>query len=364
MKQLLYLLLALYLGWLLAGCSFTRPLRDPKGKVLPRSIARQERIRLGGYDQYVLIRGADTVANPVLLWLHGGPGASATALNRTFNGELENQFTVVYWDQRGAGKSYSKKLSPETIRVGQYISDANELVQHLKKRFGKEKIVLVGHSWGSRLGMYLVDRYPEHFHSFVAIGLEVAAFEGESGSYAYTLEQAQRTQNQKALKELVEMGPPRNGNFHQMYKTGFWGLVRQKDWLLKLGGERYGKNHYRDWIVKLIRSDEYTFFDLIRWSKGSAFAAGTILNDPEANDFNFMKTIPAVRVPVWFVSGKQDYNTPWPLVQRYYEQIQAPAKQFILFEKSGHSPPFEEPERFNRFMLEEIRLLEGRNNTN
>jgi pimeloyl-ACP methyl ester carboxylesterase len=345
------LLVLISLG--IESCTSTPPIRTTSGKMTRHTIAEIKEITLGEYKQWILIRGTDTVNHPILLWLHGGPGASATALFRKYNAELESHFTVVYWDQRGAGKSFTKNLPAQSIRVGQYIEDTRQLVQYLKNRFKQQKIVLIGHSWGSRLGMYMIDKYPQDFSAFVSIGQEVAEFEGEFQSYHYTLQKALETGNQKALKDLQESGPPVESN-PDLYKNGFWGLVNQKKWLLKLGGERYNKTNYTDWVFDIWFSREYSLGDLVRWSKASASTVGAILSDPDFHKFNFMKTIPEVQVPVYFISGKYDYNTPWPLVEQYYKLLKAPHKQFVLFEKSGHSPAFEEPGLFNRFIIDEL----------
>ena len=170
----------------LASCTSTKKIKTPNG------ISEIQYMDINGAQQYVLIRGTDQ-SNPVLLFLHGGPGASATALLRKFNSELEEHFTVVYLDQRGAGKSYNKHISKDEIKVKQYIEDAEFLVNYLKNRFATDKIFLVGHSWGSRLGMYLLQKHPENFSAYVGVGQELAAFEGELQSYQFTLQRAKKT---------------------------------------------------------------------------------------------------------------------------------------------------------------------------
>jgi proline iminopeptidase len=334
----------IFLSIFFLACSSTKKIKTENG------ISEIQYLDINGIKQYVLIRGKDK-NNPVLLFLHGGPGASATALLRKYNSALEEHFTVVYWDQRGAGKSYHKSIPKEVITVANYNRDVDTLTAYLKDRFKVEKILLIGHSWGARLGLYAIDRHPENYMAYISIGQELASYEGELGSYNFTLTRAKETNNKKALKELEEMGEPQHGGLKDMYKTGFWGVVRQKHWLLKLGGERYDKTNYTDWIFSIWFSREYSFSDLVKYGKASGFSAGNIINDPEANEFNLIRQIPEVKIPVFFISGAYDYNTPWPLVQRYYEQLQAPNKEFIKFEQSGHSPVFEEPEKFNKEVL-------------
>lgn len=335
---------------LLISCTSTKKINTANG------ISEIQYLDINDSKQYVLIRGKD-IHNPVLLFLHGGPGASATALLRKYNSELEDHFTVVYWDQRNSGKSFDRKTPKQDITVSNYIQDLEYLTKYLKNKFKVDKIFLVGHSWGSRLGMYAIQKYPEHYKGFVGVGQELAAYEGESISYQYTLQKAKEVNNRKAIKELEESGPPRSGDYTNMYKNGFWGLVKQKDWLLKLGGERYGKTTYTDWIFSIWGSREYSFFDLIKYGRSSGFCAGNIIYDPQFNNFNFFKDIPEVKIPVFFMSGVYDYNTPWELVEKYAQHVKAPQKAFIKFEKSGHSPVFEEPAKFNQELIRVYRSI-------
>ena len=344
MKKYIFLLLLTVVS---ISCSSTKKIRTENG------IAEINYLDINGTKQYVLIRGEDR-GNPVLLFLHGGPGASATALLRKYNKELEKHFTVVYWDQRNAGKSYKKDFPKDQIKVELYNRDVDFLVSYLKRRFQKEKLFLVGHSWGARLGIYAIGRNPDDFMAYVGVGQELEAYRGELLSYQYTLEKAKERNHKKALEALHESGEPQSGDFTTMYKNGFWGLVQQKHWLLKLGGERYGRTNYSDWIRNIWLSREYSFSDLIRYGKSSGFSAGNIIYDADFNNYNIPEDYKEFKVPVFFISGAYDYNTPWELVKEYHANIKAPMKEFIKFEKSGHSPCFEEPERFNK---ELIRIL-------
>jgi len=334
----------LWLLLLATACTTTPKIRTPGG------IAESGYLTINHSRQYVLIRGKN-VHNPVLLFLHGGPGASATALLRTYNEQLEDHFTVVYWDQRNAGKSFSARTPKEEIRVQHYVADVDTLVAYLQRRFHVPQLFLVGHSWGSRLGLYAIQRHPENFMAYVGVGQELASYQGELLSYHYSLAKARQTRNRKAQQELEKIGPPQSGHYPTMYRNGFWGLVRQKEWLLKLGGERYGRSNYLDWIMAIWLSREYSLADLLRYGKASGFSAGNIIYDPAFNNLDFFQQIPQVETPVYFISGAADYNTPWELVERYAAILRAPHKEFIKFERSGHSPVFEEPERFNAELL-------------
>jgi len=317
-----------------------------------RPLYEDQYLIINGAKQFVSIRSKDVNQQPLLLFLHGGPGASATVLFQKKNKALENHFTVVCWDQRGAGRSFHAKMDQSTLTVPQLIADAQVLIDYLCKRFNRQKIFLVGHSWGSRLGMYLVRMYPEQIAGYIAVGQEVSAAEGERLSWEYTYKKAKELNNLPALTALEQMGAPQNGRYLSMYKTGFMGMVHQKEWLLKLGGERYGRTNYNDWIRQMLAGYKFNIASMVRWSKASASTASALFHDSAFNEFDLRTDIPAVQVPVHFVSGIADYNTPWPLVKEYAEKIQAPAKSFTLFDRSGHSPLFEEPQRFNEFVKE------------
>jgi pimeloyl-ACP methyl ester carboxylesterase len=304
----------------------------------------------------VLIRG-ENVNNPILLFLHGGPGASATAMLRKYNNDLEKHFTIVYWDQRNTGKSYKKKFSKEEIKVQKYIQDVKTLVSYLRNKLKVKKIFLVGHSWGSRLGMYAIQKYPENFIAYVGIGQELCSYEGELISYQYTLNKAKELNNIKAIKELEEIGEPQSGDYTKMYKNGYRDFWKQKNWLIKLGGDSYDKLIYVKWMLSIWFSREYSFFDLLKFRKSVSFSADNIIHDQDYNNFDFFKQFPEVKIPVFFISGKYDYNTPWPLVEKYCNSLKAPHKEFIKFEKSGHNPVFEEPEKFNKEIIRIYNLV-------
>ena len=159
----------------------TPPFRGPRGEVLSGSIAEVAYRRLGGIDQWVMVRG-ESVANPPLILLHGGPGLSETALFRYFNAPLEKSFTVVYWDQRGAGKSFDPAIPRSSMTVEQVLSDLDELVDAVCARLGKTKVAIFGHSWGSALGVLYAARFPEKVAAYVGSGQIGDAAAGEAAT--------------------------------------------------------------------------------------------------------------------------------------------------------------------------------------
>jgi pimeloyl-ACP methyl ester carboxylesterase len=310
----------------------TPSIKDEHGHVIPGSIAVLEKIELGGFKQWINIRGRDT-SNPVLLFLHGGPGMPMMYLAHKFQRPLEEQFVCVQWDQRGAGKSYSKKVPIESMSVEQILSDAAELVYHLRKRFEKMKIYLVGHSWGTYTGMLLIKRYPELFEAFVSMGQVVDNVRGREIADSFIKEQARKIGNHEALEEMTKN------------PDGF----REK-WLFAFGGELYGETSYTPFIMAGLKSPEYGLFDIQKVAKGSSFSSKHMIYN--AMDGTILENIRSVDIPVYFFTGRHDYTTPFELIEFFYERLEAPRKMLIWFDSSAHFPFYEEPELFSQKMVE------------
>ena len=194
-------------AWHAPFTSRTPPIRRRNGRPPRRSIAELSPVRIGGSEQWLLERSED-VDNPVVLFVHGGPGTSQLTINRRNTRRLERDFVVVNWDQRGAGKSYRAIHDRAAMTVAQIVEDTRQVVEYLLSKYGQNKLILVGHSWGSALGALTVARYPELAHCYVGIGQIANMIEGERKSYAWTLAQARQGGNQKAVEKLEAMGSP------------------------------------------------------------------------------------------------------------------------------------------------------------
>jgi len=249
---------------------------------------------------------------------------------------------VVTWDQRGAGLSFSKDVPPETMTIEQFITDGHELVEYLKERFGAEKIYVMGHSWGTVIGTRLIDRYPEDFYAYVGIGQVVNKTENERISYEYVYGKAVESGNGKAIRELEEVGPPVNGVYGDD-PSDLDGLMIQRKWLTKLGGGLYNKTSYIPYYATYILSPEYSIFDSLNVLKGKNISLEQMLT--QLLEVDLFSEIPSVDVPVYFFSGRHDYNTPFELVEEYYEALEAPKKELVWFEESAHYMIFAEPEK-------------------
>lgn len=262
MKTILKLLLALII--LIAAFSgflyFKSPGTTPP---IPGGIAAIEQVELGGFKQWVLMRGQDA-NKPVLLILHGGPGSPEMAMVRKYNQELEKHFVVVNWEQRGAGKSYSKTLDSKSMKISVFVSDAEELVNYLRNRFKKDKIYLEGHSWGSALGSLLCQKIPQYIKAYIAIGQVGNMTESEKMVFEKTLDMAKKAGDKKTLAKLQDVSGLADGDLKKTFV--------QRGASMKYGGLVY-KNPTGLLANALINCSEYTVEDkLLNFASGSMFS--------------------------------------------------------------------------------------------
>ena len=309
------------------------------------------KVTLGGLKQTIHIKG-NNVDNPVLLFLHGGPGVTNRHSVMTSNDDLLDDFTIVAWDQRGTAGSY-KGAKPEDLTIRQMINDANELVNYLCDRFNKKKIFVIGGSWGSLLGTWLLHEHPEKIAAFVGFGQVVNIHKNELISWQYSLDEATKANDEKAIETLKRIGPPEMG----CYKGGdvFDQMMLQRNIMMKYGGysKEEGKQDYFNAMVKpIIKSGEYSLSDLIGYVKGYKFVLRNMWVEIGKTDFE--KTCTEFKAPIFIFDGRLDYNTPSELVEHWFNMIKAPRKELHWFEKSGHNPMSDEPESFKKLLKEKL----------
>ncbi|HEY9900653.1 MAG TPA: alpha/beta hydrolase [Pantanalinema sp.] len=329
---------------ILSGCAHTSQYRNTAP--LPESIASLEETRLGGVKQWVLLRGKDT-SKPVMLFIHGGPGGAEMSAVRRYFAPLEDDFVVVTYDQRGAGKSYSDRIPRESMTQEQFVADAHELVLKLRERFNTPKVYLVANSWGTITGTLLAQRYPELVHAYVGVSQWTDGIARERASYHLVLDWAKRTENKDAIRELEEIGPPPFTGPKAMDKVG-----TQKSWLLRSGGILYGRDNMGLMLDALLWSGEYSLLEKWNFMKGLMFSMETVW--PEAMQVDLTRSVPELKMPVFFVSGRHDWNIPLSHVESYFQALHAPRKELVVFENSAHVPHYEEADKFVQFMREKV----------
>jgi pimeloyl-ACP methyl ester carboxylesterase len=326
----------------------TPPFLSAQGRSLPGSIASIERWRLNGIDQTVILRGRDAKA-PILVWIHGGPGTSETALFRHYNGTLEKSFLVVYWEQRYAGQSLDP-FGPKPVHedTRDYVSDLSELVTRLCGRFHKHKVVILAHSWGTVPGILYAEGHPERVAAYVGIGQVADTLESEKRSYAFALGEARTHGDADTVARLAAMGPPpRKGS----------DMFTPRDLLLRYGGSFHAGMGLGTLALVTLESAESNWRD---------FAAAAEIGDFNGRSMDdFADAVLDERhtrfsVPIFFVSGRYDRQVDAALSYRYFERIVAPEKHFVWFDHSAHGPPFEEPDRFDAWVIQTILPLAQR----
>lgn len=310
-----------------------------------------EEINIGGVKQWIQIRGRDK-DNPILLYLHGGPGMAIMAAAYTFQDDWEKHFTIVHWDQRGAGKSYNKKIPSSTMTLSQMNADTKEMVQYLRKRFDREKIFLLGQSWGSYLGANVIKEHPEWFYAYIGVGQIVNMWEGDKISYEFSLRMAKERGNHKALKELLYLSPYPSENMVEK-------MFIEREWLMFGGLNSHEKKSHVDSLIAFLSAPEYSIFDLSKYVKAMKFSLRELWSDFMKCD---MKTLGYdFDIPIFLFSGRHDYIFPAELSYKYFQKIQAPHKEFVWFEDSAHSPMLEEKDKFTDELVKRVLPMADRN---
>jgi pimeloyl-ACP methyl ester carboxylesterase/membrane protease YdiL (CAAX protease family) len=322
----------------------TRPFRGPDGQVLLNSVAEATYLRLGGVDQWVLVRG-ENVNNPLLIVLHGGPGMSEMGFFRRFNAPLERHFTVVHWDQRGTGKSFDRRIAKTSMTVDRFIADLHELVDIVRGRFRKEKVAILGHSWGSTLGAIYASRFPEDVSVYVGAAQIADSAAAESLSYAYGLAQAHGRGDRKALRRLRAIGPPPYPAASVFVERT---VVNRLDGQMRLGVLwKAGR--------ALFGRPESSILDLPNLVRGFRFSMDAMW--PEVSTLNLLRLVPALKMPVLIFVGRRDHWVPPETSVAFFDALAAPSKQLVWFNDSGHEAFVDEPEKFNAVMIELVRPL-------
>jgi pimeloyl-ACP methyl ester carboxylesterase len=304
-------------------------------------INEQIYLNLGGEKQYIEILSSSE-QNPVLLFIHGGPAWPQTPQLRYLNSEIANKYTLVIWEQRGAGKSYKMNPNPTNLTLKQIVNDGNELANWLKKKYKQDKIYLAGYSWGSLVGVIMASEHPENYKAYIGISQFINKDEGMKISRNWLRKLAienndQLTQSRIDSLENLEYYEDEHDRFFHQYLlvNEFGGAVYNKASLAEL---EKAENMYED----------YKDYD---WYKVWAVSSKVLQNDLYVAD---VRNITHLDVPVFLFEGRHDWNVPAVLAESWLNKLQAPKKKIIWFENSGHGPLEEEPKIFNKAVISVI----------
>jgi len=321
------------------------PAKLPAATIIP--IQEERFVKLGGIEQWITIRGANR-SNPVLLIVHGGPGDAQSSLRSTY-AIYENDFTIVQWDQRGAGRTYAKNPNsppePETVEL-----DGIELARYLCDYLGKKKIVLLGHSWGSHLGVEMVQRRPELFAAYVGTGQVGSWRANVQAQFDFLLAKARAAGDRERVTQLEAIGRPDPADAKQYFS--WWSMCNP-----------YMSSDDASWFAELKRivesSPEFTEEFMKTFGDGMMYSGRTTLNSMLATELP--TTANTLRVPFFVIQGKEDMVTPTSVAVAYFNVVKAPRKQLILIEHAGHFALVTHREEFLAALVHNVRPLAIRN---
>jgi pimeloyl-ACP methyl ester carboxylesterase len=329
-----------------------RVIADNQKIVSPHGIEELQSIEVNVSTQWLSIRGRDH-RNPVLLYLHGGPGSPTMPEAWTFQRPWEDYFTVVQWDQRGAGKTYASN-DPQTIAptmtAEQMIDDTEYVVAYLLRHLKKEKLFALGHSWGSFLGMELARRHPQRLHAYIGTGQMIDTQRSEAEGYEFALKQARIDKNGKAVRELEALAPY-PGPIGMLTVDR---IAAQRTWVIYYGGLTYRRRSF-DYDSNAWRfSPQYSDRDLRLTDKGSLFSLNHLLGVVERTNF---ESVGELKCPLFIFQGKHDYETSWSVVNQWFARVRAPRKRFVTLEDSAHMGMLEQSGEYLRELVDLVRPI-------
>ena len=317
----------------------------------PGGIQDAYKARIGGIDQWINVRGQDR-ANPMILFVHGGPASPVTPTMWQFQRPIEEYFTVANYDQRGAGKTYGES-DPQavagTLHIDRYVDDAIEVAEHLRRRYGHKKLILMGHSWGTIIGMKAALKRPDLFYAYVGIGQVINTRENERIGVDYALAQARTHGNQEALQDLASIAPYPGDQPITRER-----IVVARKWPQFYGGLSAFRSKSAYFFDGPLLSPDYDEKQVRDIDQGSLFTLERVLPEFVQVDFTQVKRFP---IPVVMFMGRHDYTTPTAPTAAWLARVKAPSKQVVWFEHSAHMVPWEEPGKMLVSLLTYVKPL-------
>jgi pimeloyl-ACP methyl ester carboxylesterase len=323
------------------------PFVDKSGKPLAGSLSEKVFVTINGVKQGMFIQSKD-VTHPVLLYLHGG--MPDYFLTEKYPTRLEDDFTVVWWEQRGSGISYSADIPPETMNLEQMISDTLEVTHYLQNRFHQQKIYLMGHSGGTFIGIQAAARAPQLYYAYLGVAQMSDQLKSEVLAYDYMLEQFKANGNTDMVRKLEATPVTLKDGTPKAYRA----MLRDEA-MHSLG---IGTTHDMHSIITGIiipswLSREYTLAEKLNMWRGKSQAGVSIVWDKMLNT-DLSQQVPELAIPVYFFDGIYDYTVSYTLAKSYFESLKAPIKGFYTFDRSAHSPMFEEPEKMENIIRQDV----------
>lgn len=331
------LFLVIFSLGLLSSCAHTARITGSHGQILNLEVSTIERVRLNGTDQWIYTAGV-SAKNPILLWLDGGPGGTEVGTVRQYLGALHINFTIVCWDQRGTGRSRRAVRDWKSVRVDDWVEDTIALSKILYSRNGGKPIYLVGHSWGSIIGVMAAQRAPELYAAYIGVGQQVNAIENDRIGWEMVRNGALAAGESNVAETLDQNGPPPYQDGDQ-YLYLFRRLYRYSP------HPPAPSNFDSSWYF---RASEHRLLDKINAVRG--LMDGVKYVYPQLTDLDFEQTALNFECPIFIVNGRYDMTCVADITYRWYQKIEAPYKDLVWFENSGHNPCYQEPQDFVEYL--------------
>jgi pimeloyl-ACP methyl ester carboxylesterase len=317
--------------------------------VSPRGIEELIPVQINGVPQYLSIRGKD-LRNPILLFIHGGPASPEMPADYTFQTPWEDYFTVVEWDQRGTGKTYAAsdpaKIA-DTLTIPQMTSDAIEVVRYLRTRFLKQKIFVMGHSWGTVLGTAVAHEYPEWLYAYIGVGQVVNMRRSEAIGFEFSRRSAGADHNEQAVKDLESLAPYPGPGPITLKR-----VASERKWLEYYGGLTWNRRDFKYDADAWTLSPDYSEAELDAIGEGSELSLNHLLPMLENYDIDDETDF---RCPIVIFDGRHDYSVSHELSAKWFARVHAPYKRLVWFEESAHMMFQEQPGRFLEHLLTDVR---------
>ncbi len=323
----------------------TDPITGPDGEVLAGSVAELTRVPINGHDLGIMVRGHN-VDNPVVLFLAGGPGGTELGAMRRHLSSLEEHATVVTWDQRGTGRSYGALDPVDTYTLQSAVDDTIAMTEYLADRFDKERIYLLGQSWGSTLGVLAVQQRPDLYAAYIGTGQMVSQTATDRIGYSDTIGWARAEGNDDLADALEGQGPPPYAHDVTLYEQALSHEPHVYDY------DHSGNSEGAGAFSENLAVEEYSLVDLLHVFPGFLDTASVLY--PQLTDVDFRQQATELQVPVHFVQGAHETRARAQVFEEWLPMLEAPSKDLVVFERSGHRPLFEQPTQFTDYMVEEV----------
>jgi len=323
-----------------------KPFLDKDGKPVTGSISEKMFREINGVKQGMFIKGR-SLSNPVLLYLHGG--MPDFFLTQRYPTGLDDHFTVVWWEQRGAGISYAGDIDPKTLNSRHLIEDTKTLSRYLCQRFGCEKIYLMGHSGGSFIGLQAAAEAPELYHAYIGVAQMVDQRASENEAYDHMLQSFEELGDKGMARRLRRAPVPGQGSIPKAYLA-----VRDKAMHRSGVGTMHNMRSVMSGLfIPSLFFREYSFADKVRLWRAKAKSGLSVISN-EILATNLSQKVARIEVPFYIFHGSMDYTVSYALSKAFFERMEAPVKGFYTFTHSAHCPIFEEPQKMIQILVHDV----------